>query len=506
MANNIKLKRSAVAGKQPTVADLQLGELAVNTYDGKLYTKKNDGTESIIEIGAGGGTSAYTRYTYTATSGQTTFSATYTVNYVNVFLNGVMLAPDDYTATSGTSIVLTVGAVTGDIIDILAWTLTPIATVSASAVTGDFPVIAMDTTYAGAIGVGEMAWDSGNQTPSIGLNSDVTLQLGQENVALVYNGTGSTIPNGSVVSVVGVQGQRPSIALADADSESTSASTLGIATQDITDGSEGFVCTFGLVRGINTNGFTAGQPIYLSQTAGQFTSTRPSAPAHTVFLGWIIKVNAASGELFVNISNGWEISELHDVKITSPVGGNLLSYDETNGYWKNIYLTDGTGISITETTGGAVTVGIDSTVATLTGTQTLTNKTLTSPVLTTPTLGTPASGTLTNATGLPLTTGVTGTLPVANGGTGLTSVGTSGNVLTSNGTSWVSSAPAGDVTLTGTQTLTNKTLADPKITIGGSNGTVGQVLTSAGSGLAPTWQSVASGGFSSAKAYFFGQF
>lgn len=55
MANLIKLKRSAVAGKAPAVGDLALGELALNTYDGKLYTKKDDGTASIVDLSAGSG-------------------------------------------------------------------------------------------------------------------------------------------------------------------------------------------------------------------------------------------------------------------------------------------------------------------------------------------------------------------------------------------------------------------------------------------------------------------
>lgn len=55
MAQTIKIKRSSVPGKVPTTSDLALGELAVNTYDGKAFFKKDDGAESIVEIGGGGG-------------------------------------------------------------------------------------------------------------------------------------------------------------------------------------------------------------------------------------------------------------------------------------------------------------------------------------------------------------------------------------------------------------------------------------------------------------------
>lgn len=55
MAANIKLKRSAVQSRVPTTSDLELGELGLNTYDGKVYMKKDDGTAAIIEVGGSGG-------------------------------------------------------------------------------------------------------------------------------------------------------------------------------------------------------------------------------------------------------------------------------------------------------------------------------------------------------------------------------------------------------------------------------------------------------------------
>jgi hypothetical protein len=63
---------------------------------------------------------SYTVFSYTATASQTTFAATYTPPSLQVFVNGVLLNAADYTATSGTDVVLATGCSAGDIVDIIA--------------------------------------------------------------------------------------------------------------------------------------------------------------------------------------------------------------------------------------------------------------------------------------------------------------------------------------------------------------------------------------------------
>jgi hypothetical protein len=154
----------------------------------------------------------------------------------------------------------------------------------------------------------------------------------------------------------------------------------------MTSGSEGFIIVSGALYKLNTTGLIAGATVYLSPTtAGVVTTTKPQAPDQLVVIGWVERVDNIVGSIYVKIDNGYELDELHDVRITSPQSGNVLIYDATTtpvGVWKNANLTDGTGITITEGAGSvtianagvtALTAGTGISVSGSTGSVTVTN-------------------------------------------------------------------------------------------------------------------------------------
>ena len=289
----IKVKRSAVAGKIPTIADLGLGELAINTYDGKVYIEQDQGgvgvgttiitinpwsvglgstayntyfttgsvgvgttnptstltvtgnalfngtgvvtatkyygdgsaltgitasnssisirssgslvgTASTIDFGSGlsvvfgsgiatvtavtaggGGSTARTITRSIATEGQTSFSVTYTVGYIDVYLNGSRLDSTEYTASNGTSVVLVDGASINDVLEFISYA--PIYYVATAGI----------ATYATSAGIATTATSA---STAYGLSGTPNLNVGVV-TASSFSGSGTNL-TGIVTSIV----------------------------------------------------------------------------------------------------------------------------------------------------------------------------------------------------------------------------------------------------------------------------------------------------------------
>ncbi len=156
---------------------------------------------------------------------------------------------------------------------------------------------------------------------------------------LVKNDSGVTLIKGTVVYTKSANGTNILVDKAIATNDQFSSQVLGFLESDLAANATGYCINNGLVTNINTNGATAGDPVWLSpDTAGAFvtgSSNKPSAPDHLVYLGVVTRANTNTGEIFVHISNGWELEELHNVAIDTPADNEVLAYDSTSGLWKN---------------------------------------------------------------------------------------------------------------------------------------------------------------------------
>ena len=190
-----------------------------------------------------------------------------------------------------------------------------------------------------------------------------TIDQAKRLITEVYNSTGATLTKGTVVYINGGQGNLPTITKAQANSDATSAQTYGVVQSDITNMNNGFVVVFGSITDIDTQAYAVGTQLYLSGTTeGAWTSTKPSAPIHLVYVGIVVRSHPTQGVVEIRIQNGYELEELHDVAISAPVNNQGIFYNSSNDLWENKSIATALGY----------TPANDALVVKLAGTQTIT--------------------------------------------------------------------------------------------------------------------------------------
>lgn len=165
--------------------------------------------------------------------------------------------------------------------------------------------------------------------------SGTSINLGQQLVVKVKNDTNTTINKGKLVRISGGLGNNPTIATASWENDANSANTLGMLMSTLDHNDFGYVLLNGILLGVNTDTYSAGQTLYLS-SSGDYTNIKPVAPRHMVRIGEVVRVgNSEVGSVFVNVQNGYELDELHDVLVSSASNGDLLVWDDSVSLWKN---------------------------------------------------------------------------------------------------------------------------------------------------------------------------
>ena len=177
---------------------------------------------------------------------------------------------------------------------------------------------------------GQIAWNDDKKTLDIQTGDDTTLQVGQEQVVRIRNKTGNTLPNGTAVYVSGVQGEKLLVASAVSTKLEEVQYTIGITTSEVSSNGDGFMTTFGHLNDLNTAGWTIGDLVYISPSAGILTNIPPvTPPNHPIRVGIVERVAEGDGRIFVSIDKGEDMHELHDVIGTNPQASGQILYWST---------------------------------------------------------------------------------------------------------------------------------------------------------------------------------
>ena len=343
--------------------------------------------------------------------------------------------------------------------------------------------IQMGDGAATTLAAGRMWYNQTTGSWNMGMgNGNITQQVGEE---LFRYGKASAAINDSPLQLVyktGVVGASGVITFAPAVAGILKGDEiLGCATEPIANNDFGRITTYGIVNNITTNGTAYGETwvdnddIYYNPTTGGLTKTVPSAPGLKLLVGTVINAGSGgSGSFIVKLGVATYLSALSDVQFSSLANNNLLQYDSTLQYWKNVAPSAVTGIgsvanALTAGTGISYSAG-----TTYDGSAaiTISNSAPDQTVVLTDGTGISTSGTYPNFT-------ITNTAPdqtvVLTAGTGISTSGTYPNFTITN------TLPDQTVVLTGAGT-TSVTGTYPNFTITSNDQYVGTVTSVSGTG------------------------
>ena len=343
--------------------------------------------------------------------------------------------------------------------------------------------IQMGDGAATTLAAGRMWYNQTTGSWNMGMgNGNITQQVGEE---LFRYGKASAAINDSPLQLVyktGVVGASGVITFAPAVAGILKGDDiLGCATEPIANNDFGRITTYGIVNNITTNGTAYGETwvdnddIYYNPTTGGLTKTVPSAPGLKLLVGTVINAGSGgSGSFIVKLGVATYLSALSDVQFSSLANNNLLQYDSTLQYWKNVAPSAVTGIgsvanALTAGTGISYSAG-----TTYDGSAaiTISNSAPDQTVVLTDGTGISTSGTYPNFT-------ITNTAPdqtvVLTAGTGISTSGTYPNFTITN------TLPDQTVVLTGAGT-TSVTGTYPNFTITSNDQYVGTVTSVSGTG------------------------
>jgi hypothetical protein len=202
--------------------------------------------------------------------------------------------------------------------------------------------------------------DAFGVTTAVALGNSPAYDVGPAStiIELVRNETGSAIPRGTPVAIVGYASSRPLVAPADAN-DPTKMPAIGLAYEQIADGSNGSVVAIGIAKQVDTSAFTVGQTLYVSTTPGVLTGTPPTGETGLIQnIGKVTEVGVNGRVLVLGPGRTNAVPNLDNGKIFLGNGSNQAASTTLNTTvvpeGTNEYFTQArarTSISVTDSGG-----------------------------------------------------------------------------------------------------------------------------------------------------------